>query len=144
MIEGQLDELGFEPRTIGRSDYPTDFPLREVYVAARHCSGGVVLGFSQLYVEKGLSKVGTAEESEIVRKPFPSPWNQIESGILFAVRLPLLVFREVGVEGGIFDLGSSDLFVQTMPPSASVAYGAALRDIILKWGGKVREHYISV
>ena len=144
LIEEQLNEVGFEPRTIGRSDYPTDFPLREVLVAARHCSGGVVLGFSQLSVEKGISKAGTSEEGIIAGKAFASPWNQIEAGILFAVRLPLLVFRELGLEGGIFDLGSSDLFLQTMPTSRPLASSRELRDVILKWGGKVREHYNSV
>ena len=95
-------------------------------------------------MEKGISKAGTSEEGIIAGKAFASPWNQIEAGILFAVRLPLLVFRELGLEGGIFDLGSSDLFLQTMPTSRPLASSRELRDVILKWGGKVREHYNSV
>jgi hypothetical protein len=51
LILGELDRLKLEPRAIGRSDYPTDLPLREVLVLARHCSAGVILGFEQPRVE---------------------------------------------------------------------------------------------
>jgi hypothetical protein len=34
-----LDELNLEPRALGRSDYPSELPLREVLVIARHCAG---------------------------------------------------------------------------------------------------------
>ena len=51
-----LGSLNLEPRALGRSDYPTEFPLREVYVIAKHCSGGVILGFEQLRVTSGINK----------------------------------------------------------------------------------------
>jgi hypothetical protein len=34
-----------EPRTLGRGEYPKDYPLKEVYVIAKHCCGGIILGF---------------------------------------------------------------------------------------------------
>ena len=40
-----LDDLQMEPRALGRGDYPKDYPLKEVYVVAKHCSGGIILGF---------------------------------------------------------------------------------------------------
>ncbi|MEL6323936.1 MAG: hypothetical protein AAFQ84_06875, partial [Pseudomonadota bacterium] len=46
-IDALLDEFALEARTIGQSDYPTDFPLKEVRAVAKHCAGGLVLGFSQ-------------------------------------------------------------------------------------------------
>jgi hypothetical protein len=36
-------------------------------------------------------------------------------GILFGLRLPLLIFKEDGIEGGVFDPGISDAFVHNMP-----------------------------
>lgn len=63
-----LDSLNMEPRALGRSDYPTEFPLREVYVIAKHCSGGVILGFEQMRVTTGLSKPGTRGEKAINHK----------------------------------------------------------------------------
>src|SRR5437660_3411049 len=49
-IRGENRDRGrfnLEPRAPGRSDYPTELPLREVLLVARHCSGGVILGFEQ-------------------------------------------------------------------------------------------------
>ena len=47
VIVSELDALQFEARALGRSDYPADLPIREIYSLATHCSGGVILGFSQ-------------------------------------------------------------------------------------------------
>src|SRR6266480_2192438 len=98
VIIQQLDDNDLEPRALGRSDYPTDLPLREVAMIARHCSGGIILGFEQFYAPSGVVKRGTAGEKaapgEVV---MPTPWNYLEAGILFGLRLPLLVFREDGI-----------------------------------------------
>jgi hypothetical protein len=143
------DELGrhdLEPRTLGRSDYPTDLPLREVYVLARHCSGGVILGFEQTYIEKGVRKRGTAGETTITpdaSERVCSPWNQLEAGILFALGLPMVVFKEHGVSGGVFDPGVSDVFVHDIP-SAEVSderRQAVVAGVIAKWQNSVKGHY---
>ena len=64
MILRELSRQALEPRALGRSDYPTELPLREVYVIAKHCSGGVILGFSQF--ESSASRLVSA----------PCPRNQ--------------------------------------------------------------------
>lgn len=139
----ELDFLRLEPRALGRSDYPTDFPLREVYVLATHCSGGVILGFEQFFAQEGSYKRGTSEERRATSSiTYPTPWNQLEAGILFGLGLPLLVFRESGILGGIFDPGVSDVFIHRMP-SGDVPSDKRqdLRDVFLKWQARVREHY---
>jgi hypothetical protein len=47
VIVQQLDDNDLEPRALGASDYRTELPLREVLLIARHCSGGIILGFEQ-------------------------------------------------------------------------------------------------
>jgi len=113
-----LDKLNLEPRALGRSDYPTDYPLREVLVIAKHCSGGVILGFEQVRATGGLVKPGTKSEKKIKSNAplsIPTPWNHLEAGIMFGLRLPLLIFRQEGVSGGVFDNGVTDVFVHTIP-----------------------------
>lgn len=133
-----FDNENLEQRALGKSDYPSDLPLREVYTIAKHCAGGVILGFSQYIAERGVLK-GKSEKAE---RKFPTPWNQLEAGILFSLRLPLMVFREEGISGGVFDNGVTDVFVHTLPlggftnRSRDQAKGA-----IQNWVGKVREHY---
>ncbi len=143
VIIQQLDDNDLEPRALGRSDYPTELPLREVLLIARHCSGGVILGFEQCRADSGVLKPGTSAEKRVSTSlAFPSPWNHLESGILFGLRLPILVFREDGITGGIFDNGVSDVFVHPIP-SADItgAAKAALKQVFQRWAGKVREHY---
>jgi hypothetical protein len=116
--------------------------LKEVYSIARHCSGGVILGYEQMRATDVEVKPGTASSSTLATASFPTPWNNLEAGILFALKLPLMVFREDGIEGGIFDLGVSNAFVQRLPsgkPSDDIA--DALGSAVRNWAGKVREHY---
>src|SRR5689334_16039986 len=115
VIIEQLDDNDLEPRALGRSDYPTELPLREVLLIARRCSGGIILGFEQCRADGGVLKPGTPDEKRVSTPLlFPSPWNHLESGILFGLRLPILVFREREITGGIFDNGVSDVFVHSI------------------------------
>lgn len=142
-IMRQLAELGMEPRALGRTDYPSDFPLKEVLVIAKHCSGGVILGFEQFYATAGTWRRGTTEEKDIVGPTaFPTPWNQLEAGILFALGRPLLVFKEGALSGGVFDPGVTDVFIHKMPMGRlSQANVNELREVFLNWQRKVRAHY---
>ena len=138
----ELDHLMFEPRALGRSDYPTDLPLREVYVVATHCSGGVILGFEQALCSSVVQKRGTKEQKTVKSVSFPSSWNHLEAGILYSLGLPLLVFKEDGISGGVFDLGVTDVFVHKMPkPNISKQSRESLFEVFLKWQARVREHY---
>jgi hypothetical protein len=138
-----LENENLEQRALGKSDYPTDLPLREVYTIAKHCAGGVILGFSQYVAERGIHKPGTIDEkSEIANRIFPSPWNQLEAGILFSLRLPLMVFREDGISGGVFDPGVTDVFVHKLPLGGfDDKARSQAKFAIQNWVGKVREHY---
>lgn len=91
VIIRQLDDNDLEARALGRSDYPTELPLREVLLIARHCSGGIILGFEQFRASGGLKKPGTSAEEQVSTSiPIPTPWNHLESGILFGLHLPVL------------------------------------------------------
>ncbi|MGA2010735.1 MAG: hypothetical protein ABSH51_09425 [Solirubrobacteraceae bacterium] len=143
MVLRQLRRFNLEPRALGRSDYPTELPLREVLLLARHCSGGVILGFEQYRSLKGVRKPGTSEERTTdAAVAVPTPWNHLEAGILYGQGLPLLIFREAGVEGGVFDPGVSDVFIHAMPSSTDdTGRKNALGDVFLKWQAEVRRHY---
>jgi len=52
--------------------------------------------------------------------------------------LPLLIFREPGITGGIFDAGVTDVFIHHMPTSAG---NEGLNDVFLKWQSLVRQQY---
>ncbi len=137
-----LASLNLEPRALGRGDYPVDLPLREVLVIARHCAGGVILGFNQFTATAGISKPGTNGEASLAGSAkFPSAWNHLEAGILFSLGKPLLVFREDGITGGIFDPGVTDVFIHKMPTGKGDK--SELREVFLKWRDKVGGIYYT-
>jgi hypothetical protein len=143
LILRELEYSGLDWRALGRSDYPTELPLREVLTIARHCAGGVILGFSQFRAKTGVWKPGTPEKKAIAAPVyFPTPWNQLEAGILFSLGLPLLVFRERSISGGVFDPGVTDVFIHPMPmASISAKDKKGLRAVFLKWQASVRSFY---
>lgn len=143
IIHDCLQKHRLEWRALGRNEYPDELPLREVLRMIKHCSGGVILGFEQFRAPSGVFKRGTKKE-EIVKKPvvMPTPWNQLEAGILFNQRLPILIFREEGINGGVFDVGTSEVTIHRMPtrkmtPSAR----DSLEMVFQKWSAKVYSHY---
>lgn len=146
-----LDELNLEPRALGRSDYPSELPLREVLLIARHCAGGLVLGFEQFQATSGTWKRGVGVKGgERTLSPndaasFPTPWNHLEAGILFGLGLPLLIFRESTISGGVFDNGVTDVFIHKMPHAKiSAKERGSLKEVFLKWHGKTSTHYYAV
>lgn len=56
-----MHRYNLEPRALGRSDYPTELPLREVLVIAKHCAGGIILGFEQYRSLDGIDKARDRE-----------------------------------------------------------------------------------
>lgn len=136
----QLKRYRLTPRALGRSDYPTELPLREVLVIARHCAGGIILGFEQFRSLDGISKPGALEEKQHVTSSFPTAWNNLEAGILFGLELPLLIFRDKEISGGIFDVGVTEVFIHPMPATNT---DAGLNEVFLKWQSSVRQRYYS-
>jgi hypothetical protein len=143
-----LARENLERRALGKSDYPSDYPLKEVVMIARRCAGGLILGYSQATAPELIVKPGVpvpaGEEPPEPKKnaKFPTPWNQLEAGILFSLRLPLMVFREKGISGGIFDLGTSDVFINPLP--LGKIFGEEEEQLIFSfqnWVARVREHY---
>jgi len=143
-----LDEFNLEPRALGRSDYPAEFPLREVLVIANHCAGGIILGFEQFHATAGTWKRGLGKdkgEKRLGKKEtiaVPTPWNNLEAGILFGLNLPLLIFKEPTISGGVFDIGVTDVFIHPMPKGRiGVSDHESLKEVFLKWYGRVSAFY---
>ena len=145
IITAEMDILQLEPRALGRGDYPAELPLREVFSIARHCAGGIILGFSQFETDSGTWKQGTdAERLQSSRIVFATPWNHLEAGILYGLGLPLLIFREETITGGIFDPGITDTFTHNMPSlPLDDEKRDTLRQVFLKWSAGVRANYHS-
>lgn len=112
-IEDVLGARGMRVRTIGKTDFPNVSPMKAVEQLMRQCSGAVILGFPQTNIQRGISKLNTDSEKPIKDILLPTPWNHIEASMAFMLDLPLLVIRDKGVEGGVFDIGVTGYFIHT-------------------------------
>lgn len=137
-IVSLLVSEGLQPRTVGDTDFPVETPLKEAAIIAKASYGGVILGFEQGWTQLLVSKRGTKNERQIEDKRLPTPWNHVEAGMLYALRKPILVFRQEGVDGGVFDPGVSEAFVVTLPSGElGDAEKRALRSSIKTWAPMV-------
>ena len=144
MILEQLDINRFQWRALGQPDYPRRLPLQEVIGMIRHCSGGVILGFEQYHAKQVVYRRGVKGRERTMKGPmvFPTPWNHLEAGILFSLKLPILVFREPEIEGGVFDRGIVEDFTHMMPTrSMSKRAKDELGHLFQRWGAEVRARY---
>lgn len=144
-VVGALAEENLQPRSLGRSDFPQSDPLTEVYYLVRACYGGIILGFAQVDVTTGILKKGTPVEKSIAGEMrIATPWNQIEAGMLHALRKPLMAFCEQGVSGGIFDRGSLQGFVQPFAPGAVTGHDwEQIRERVRIFSSDVRKSFRS-
>lgn len=143
IIQKLIVRSKLEWRALGRSDYPNDLPLKEVLRMVKHCSGGIILGFEQFRATRGKSKTGSPKAKTLNSSvSFPTPWNHLEAGILFSAGLPMMIFREPGISGGVFDIGTSEVFIHQMP-TATMSRQAHddLDSVFQNWVARVRRHY---
>ena len=143
IIHKLVTRYKLEWRALGRSDYPNDLPLKEVLRMIKHCSGGIILGFEQFRATRGEIKPGSPNARPVASPvSFPTPWNHLEAGILCSSELPLMIFRETGIEGGVFDLGRSEVFVHQMPnPGMPRQAHDDLDSVFQNWVARVRRRY---
>jgi hypothetical protein len=147
IILDHLEKNKLQWRALGRPDYPRRLPLAEVVGMIKHCSGGVVLGFEQYQAKEVTFRRGIKGHSSRMKGPicFPTPWNHLESGILFSFNLPILVFHEPAIEGGVFDVGVVPDFTHKMPvPKMSTTAKDELDSLFQRWAGEVRQRYHAV
>ena len=133
-----LSERGLRARTLGETDYPNEAPVAAVKTVLRDCDGAIILGLAQLRVGHGVLKAGTEAEKSAAGTIWPTAWNHIEAGMAFAMGVPLLVIREDGVAGGVFDVGSTDRFVHQAPMSADWLAGPRFLQPFNDWLEELR------
>lgn len=143
IIHKLVTRYKLEWRALGRSDYPNDLPLKEVLRMVKHCSGGIILGFEQFRAPTGEFKPGSPNAKAATSAvSFSTPWNQLEAGILFSNGLPMMIFRDAGIAGGVFDVGTSEVFIHQMPNSAMATQALDdLDSVFQNWVARVRTYY---
>ena len=103
-FERFLNGHGFHPVRLGGSSYSTKAPLQAVIDLMKKCDGAIILG----YPKQEVSAKGFGSDISIT---LPTPWNQIEGALSYALKKPALVVAHNGIGGGVFDYGITGEFV---------------------------------
>ena len=132
-----LDMMDLNPRTLGKTDYPSDAPLDEVLRILDNCSGMIVLGAPQISVEKGTLKCQPIDD---VLK-LATEWNQIEAALAHSRKMPLLIIHDKGVSRGIFDRGTLGSFIHEVDfNDAHWSDVSSIKGALKTWKSKVFEY----
>lgn len=143
-----LKSQGFEPRTLGVTDYDMDAPLKAIRRLMTESCGLITIAFRRTFIEKGTMRHNTditklkGKEAPINGKWLTTPWSHIEAAMAYQLGLPILIFREKDViDDGILERGVVGLYMPEFDLDnlrASYFTSAEWSGIIGKWEGYVR------
>lgn len=106
------DNLGTDPRIIGKNEYPTGSPLQKIKEVMLDCDGVLVVAYERKFVEVGQEKRSGQSQTSIVGRTYTTPWNHIESAMAYSLGIPLYVICEKGLsEEGLIE-AKLDWYVQ--------------------------------
>jgi len=145
-IRSYLAERGFEPRTLGVTDYDMDAPLTAIRRLMLESNGLITVAFRRTYVEKGTARLRTdvegLKEMSIDGTWLTTPWSHIEPAMAYQLGIPVLILRERGVlDDGILERGVVGLYLPECDLEKSLDdyfASAEWKGIIGKWEGYVR------
>lgn len=146
-ISDYLMTRGFDPRTLGVTDYDMDAPLTAIRRLMLESNGLLTIAFRRTFIEKGTTRlrtdIDTLREESVDNRWLTTPWAQIEPAMAYQLGLPVLILREKGVlADGILERGVVGLYMPEfdLEPAIIDDYlqSAEWKGMIGKWEGYVR------
>lgn len=141
-----LQDEGFEPRTLGVTDYDMDAPLTAIRRLMLESNGLVAVAFRRSLIKEGKGKPDSnigEKEFDLSNKWLTSPFCHIEPAMAFQLGLPVLILREKGViEDGILEKGVLGTYMPEFDLDCDIDNYFKSNEwihIIRKWGTYVRE-----
>lgn len=146
-VQGYFRGRGFEPRTLGVTDYDMDAPLHGVRRLLLECNGFVAVAFRRAHIQTGTRMVrhgdGELRGEQVRDEWLTTPWAHIEPAMAFQLGLPIAIFRECGVMvDGVLDPGVAGIHMPEVDLDGDLdAYFASDQWLqpISQWEGRVRQ-----
>ena len=99
-VSEYLESRGFQPRTLGITDYDMDAPLKAIRRLMLESNGLITIAFRKSLIRSGElrpdSDLGYSA-SDLSGKWLTTPYCQIEPAMAYQLGLPILIFREKDV-----------------------------------------------
>lgn len=145
-VSAYLQDHGFEPRTLGVTDYDMSAPLKAIRRLMLESNGLVTIAFKRTLVKIAIVRAGAElpDTTEEERCDFwlTSPYCQIEPAMAYQLGLPILILREKGViNDGLLDKGVVGSYMPEFDldkPIDDYFGGSSWKDVIGRWEGFAR------
>lgn len=141
-LKDYLVSRGYEPRTLGVTDYDMDAPLRAIRRLMLESNGMIAIAFRRAVIESGIGKPASPDSYSIDGKWLTSPYSHIEPAMAFQIGLPVLILRENGViADGILEQGVLGTYMPEFNLenfSTDYLKSQEWNQLIRKWGGASR------
>lgn len=144
-IRRYLLDRGYEPRTLGVTDYDINEPLAAVRRLMLESNGVISVAFRRTKVNQGVSRPDNelGQPSAVIKERWlTSPWCHIEVAMAFQLGLPILIFREAGVIAeGVLERGVSGTYLPEFDlyhKEEDYFHSEQWCQIIGRWEGYVR------
>ncbi len=142
-IEAHLQRNGMSPRTVGRTEFSSEQPLRLISRLIDECSGTVIVAFERTHISRGLERRGSGAEKGVAGVNLPTVWNQIEAAMAYSHFHPLLVIVEKGVKPeGLLESGY-DWYVQEIDLDLSSLNTPSFQGIFADWKMRVEKRHAA-
>lgn len=81
-------------KTLDGDDWTELDPLKPVSIKMASCYGCLVLAMERTYINKGISKRLSKQESKIENQCFATPWVHIEASMAYQLKIPFIILKE--------------------------------------------------
>lgn len=136
-----LKYRGYDPRTLGVTDYDMDAPLKAIRRLMLESNGLITIAFRRALIVEGSGKPETDDAYSINGKWLTSPWSHIEPAMGFQIGLPVLILREKGVlEEGMLERGVLGTYMPEFDLDSSLSEyleSSEWNQLIRKWEAQV-------
>jgi len=139
-VDSMLKEYHLHPRTVGRTDFTTEKPLKKILNVMKSCSGTIIIAFERFHYESGLELRGGQEETSLGNVNLPTVWNQVEAGMAYALGHPLLAIAESHLHNeGLLEDGY-DWFIKWVDLTPASLRSTEFTATFEKWVENVERH----
>ncbi len=140
-IEQYLRINDLFPKTVGRSAFSSQQPLKFIKKLMKKCAGTVIIAFERIQIEHGIELRGSPQKKEITNAAIPTVWNQIEAAMAYVHKHPLLVIVQEGLRSeGLLETGY-DWYVQWVTLELDALNRPEFIGVFADWKKRVEKFY---
>ncbi|WP_026883721.1 hypothetical protein [Clostridium akagii] len=110
-LKNYLNSIDLKPICLEQIHYSYKSPLEPILEIIDDSKGTIVIPFERFHSYVGYSKEDSRENKEIINSFYSSPWTQIEAGITYSKKKPLLILKPNYIlQEGIIDDKTNDYY----------------------------------